>query len=170
MSIFTPALTLGLALISGLGPLATDSAIASAPATKNMHGMIILADFDGLDSQSKRRLEYYATQILTDIGEMAALERSGDMAAVDRGLAHARQLAIRMATAANEYGLTRSELLDFFLSKLRTDMTGPLPNAIIRDDGSLMIFSLFEDINEANSADQGNSDYINLLRSEDPGS
>ncbi len=165
MSILTPTLVLGFALLGSGTPMVPDG----ARATADLHHLIVLADFDELDEQSKRRLDYYASKILADISEMTTLERAGDMAAVDRTLAHSRQLAIRMAAASDDYGLTRAEMLDFFLSKLSTNMTGPLPNAILSDDGRLMIFSLFEDTGDGNGAGGGESDYVDLLRSQDLG-
>lgn len=166
MSIFTPAFVLSFTLFNSGGPVVPDTTATTASAL-GARDMIVLADFAALDDQSKRRLEYYASQILTDIGEMSTLERAGDSAAVDRTLAHARQLAIRMATASDDYGLTRPEMLNFFLSKLGTDLTGPLPNAILSEDGRLMIFSLFEQTDDSGGASQGNGDYLDLLRSQD---
>ena len=168
MSIFTPAFVLSFTLLNSGSPVVPDTTATTASALST-RDMIVLADFAALDNQSKRRMEYYASQILTDISEMSTLERAGDTAAVDRTLAHARQLAIRMATASDDYGLTRPEMLNFFLSKLGTDLTGPLPNAILSDDGRLMIFSLFEETEDSGSAARESGDYLDLLRSQDLG-
>ena len=129
-------------------------------------GLIITIDFDSLDDPSKRRLNYYASNILTNISEMSLLERAGDGAAVNRTLNQTRQLAVRMETAALDFGLTRGEMLTFFLTKLSTELRGPIPNAILSDDGQFMATSLFNPVEEDSIAQASDNGYINLLRDE----
>ena len=125
---------------------------------------IIRADFAELDEVSQRRLTFYASAILSNISEMALLERAGDTVAVERLMARTRQYASRMESSSLEYGLTRGEMLNFFLSKLSNELRGPLPRAILNADGQFVITSLFEaeeDVANTNTDDNG---YIDLLR------
>lgn len=167
MTIVTPVLTF-FALFSGMAGLPQPTSFGIY-AAQNGHTGVVYVGFDDLEESRQRRLTYYSTNILANISEMALLERAGDQAAVERKLYQTRQLASRLETTANEYGLTRGEMLAFFLELLASELRGPLPRAILTADGQFSVPSLFETAMAEPAPDSANGDYVDLLRGADVG-
>ena len=169
MDLISPAFALSAYVLISAGVTPTGHGQTVAYSTPPE--VVVQIDFNALDDASKRRLTYYASNILTNISEMARLERAGDTSDVQRTLAQTRQLASRLEDAATEYGLTRGEMLEFFLRTLTTELRGPIPRAILAADGQFRIASLFEDGTDTagDGTASGGVGYINLLRDENIG-
>ena len=162
-----------VAFLSGGAALPLPQSVGSA-ILPSAPELIVRAAFDDLDEATKRRLTYYATNILSNISEMALLERAGDSAAVARTLAQTPQYATRMERTSAESGLTRGEMLTFFLGMLSSELRGPLPNAILNAEGQFLVTSLFGEEDAAADAtasaeSSGQSGYVDQLRNVDIG-